>query len=543
MTDTEATNADAMSTTADQPSAWAPLRHRLFRALWVASVVSNLGTWMEEVGEAWLMTDQTASPLLVSLLQTADSLPIFLLALPAGALADIVDRRRLLLFTQGWMCVAAATLGVLTLLGLTTPWVLLTFTCALGVGTALNVPAWQALTPELVSREELPAAAALGGVGFNIARSVGPALGGLIVAAAGPGAVFLLNAASFVGVIVVLYRWRRAPRQSVLPTERVAGAVRAGLRYVHYAPPLRAVLIRTLAFIVCGSALWGLLPVVGRRELKLTSVGYGVLLGCLGLGAVFGATALPGLRRRVPTDALVAVATILWAGVMAAFAFVQEVPVLCVLLLVGGMGWITLMSSLNVAAQTSVPSWVRGRALALYVLAFQGGMAAGSALWGSVATHASIPVALIAAATGLVLGLLTIAVYRLPQAEAADLSPSMHWPAPVVSNEPEAERGPVLVTVEYHIDSAHAEEFARAASGLRSIRRRDGAVNWGLFQDLADPSRWVETFVVETWAEHLRQHERVTVEDRHVEDAVRAFQVGGEQPVVKHHIAGDFQEG
>jgi MFS family permease len=494
---------------------------------------------MEEVGEAWLMTDQTASPLLVSLLQTADSLPIFLLALPAGALADIVDRRRLLLFTQGWMCAAAAVLGLLTLLGLTTPWVLLTITCALGVGTALNVPAWQALTPELVSREELPAAAALGGVGFNLARSVGPALGGLIVAAAGPGAVFLLNAASFVGVIIILYRWRRDPRQSVLPTERVAGAVRAGLRYVHYAPPLRAVLVRTLAFIVCGSALWGLLPVVGRRELNLTSVGYGVLLGCLGLGAVIGAAFLPGLRRRVPSEALVAVATLLWAGVMAAFAFVQEVPVLCVLLLAGGMGWITLMSSLNVAAQTAVPSWVRGRALALYVLAFQGGMAAGSALWGSVAAHTSIPVALIAAATGLALGLVTIAVYRLAKTEAADLSPSLHWPAPVISTEPEAERGPVLVTVEYHIDPARAEEFARVASELRPIRRRDGAVNWGLFQDLADPSRWVETFVVETWAEHLRQHERVTVEDRHVEDAVRAFQIGGEPPVVKHHIARD----
>jgi MFS family permease len=510
--------------------------------LWFASIVSNLGTWMEEVGEAWLMTDQTASPLLVSLLQTADSLPIFLLALPAGALADIMDRRRLLLFTQGWMCAAAAILGVLTLLGLTTPWVLLTITCALGVGTALNVPAWQALTPELVSRDELPAAAALGGVGFNIARSVGPALGGLIVAAAGPGAVFLLNAASFVGVIVVLNRWRRAPRQSLLPTERVAGAVRAGLRYVRHAPPLRAVLVRTLAFIVCGSALWGLLPVVGRRELKLTSVGYGVLLRCLGLGAVGGAAVLPGFRRRVPTDALVAVATILWAGVMAAFAFVQEVPVLCLLLLAGGTGWITLMSSLNVAAQTTVPSWVRGRALALYVLAFQGGMAAGSALWGSVAAHSSIPVALIAAATGLVLGLVTIAVYRLPKAEAADLSPSMHWPAPVVFTAPEAERGPVLVTVEYHVNPAEAEEFARAASGLRPIRERDGAVNWGLFQDLADPSRWVETFVVETWAEHLRQHERVTVEDRHVEDAVRAFQIGRQPPVVKHHIAEDFQQ-
>jgi MFS family permease len=226
---------------------------------------------------------------------------------------------------------------------------------------------------------------------------------------------------------------------------------------------------------------------------------------------------------------------------MAAFAWVREVPALCLPLAAGSVGWITLMSSLNVAAQTAVPSWVRGRALAMYVLAFQGGMAAGSALWGYVAAHAGIPVALIAAAIGLGLGLVTIAIYRLPKAEAADLSPSLHWLAPVVSTEPEAERGPVLVTVEYHIDPAKAREFARAACELRPIRQRDGAVNWGLFQDLADPSRWIETFVLETWAEHLRQHERVTVEDRHVEDAVRAFQVGRETPLVNHHIVEDFQ--
>jgi MFS family permease len=230
---------------------------------------------------------------------------------------------------------------------------------------------------------------------------------------------------------------------------------------------------------------------------------------------------LPALRGRLSTDALVAAATVLWAGVMTAFAFVREFPLLCLLLGAGGMGWIALMSSLNGAAQTAVPSWVRGRALALYVLSFQGGMAVGGALWGYVAAHAGIAAALIVAAFGLLGGLLTIAVYRLPKVEAADLSPSLHWPDPVVSAVPETERGP--------------------AFGLRAIRRRDGAVNWGLFQDLADPSRWVETFVVETWAEHLRQHERITVEDRHVEEAVRAFQVGGEMPVVKHHIAGDFR--
>jgi MFS family permease len=374
----------------------------------------------------------------------------------------------------------------------------------------------------------LPAAAALGGIGFNIARTTGPALGGLVVAAVGPWAVFLLNATSFLGVIGVLYFWKRPPKQTVLPSERVAGAGRAGLRYARNAPALRAVLARTLAFIVCGSALWGLLPVVGRHELGLDSVAYGLLLGCLGLGAVVGATVLPVLRRKSSPDALTAAATVLWAGVMTAFAYLREPVVLYLLLFLGGVGWIALMSSLNVAAQTAVPSWVRGRALALYVLAFQGGIAAGSAVWGYLAVHAGTAVALTVAAGGLMLGLLSIAVYRLPESEA----------------EPEEARGPVLVTVEYHIDPARAEDFARTAYGLRAIRRRDGAVHrGGLFQDLANPARWLETFVVETWTEHLRQHARVTVEDRHVEDAVRAFQAGGEPPVVKHHVSGDFQAG
>ena len=250
---------------------------------------------------------------MVALMQTATSLPVFLVALPAGALADIVDRRKLLLFWQGWMLVAAAALGVLTFVGATTPWVLLTLTFTLGLGAAMNAPAWQAITPELVSRAELPAGVALNSVGFNIARLVGPALGGLVVAAAGPAAVFLLNAVSFVGVIFVLYRWQRKQRQSALPTERLVGAIRAGLRYVHYAPALDAVLVRVGVFISCGSALWALLPIVARQQLKLESLGYGVLLGCLGLGAVIGAAFLPKVRQQISIDQLVAIATIVFA--------------------------------------------------------------------------------------------------------------------------------------------------------------------------------------------------------------------------------------
>ena len=518
-------------------SAWSPLRQPIFRALWVASVASNIGTWMHDVGAVWLMTSLTPSPILVALMQTATSLPFFFLALPAGALADVVDRRRILLATQGWMMAAAAVLGVLTLLGVTTAWSLLAWTFALGLGAAMTAPAWQAITPELVPRAEVPSAVALSGVGLNLARAVGPALGGFIVAAAGPSAVFLLNALSCVGILVVLYRWPRLPRRRALPPEHIIRAMPAGVRDVRHAPALRTVLVRAAVFILCGSALWALLPLVARREMGLDAVGYGVLLGCLGAGAVAGAAILPWLRRRVVVDRLAMGATVILALVTVALATLREVTWLYGVLFVGGGAWIALMSSYNAAAQAAAPAWVRARALAVYLLVFQGGMAAGSALWGAMAVRTGIPIALLGAGAGLVLGLLAATRYRLAAGAALDLTPSLHWPHPAVVIEPPAEQGPVLVTVEYRIDSAHAGDFARAMQEVRLERLRDGALRWELFQDPADPPRYVETFLVESWVEHLRQHERVTLTDREAEARARALHRGPAPVAVAHLIA------
>jgi MFS family permease len=518
-------------------SAWSPLRQPVFRSLWIAAVASNIGTWMHDVGAVWLMTSLAPSPLMVALMQTATSLPFFLLALPAGALADIVDRRRVLLLMQGWMLVVAALLSVLALMGAITPWLLLAFTFALGVGAAMTTPAWQAITPELVSHEELPAAVGLSGVGINLARAIGPALGGLIVAAAGSPAVFLLNAASFVGVMLVLSRWQRSPRPSALPAEQVLGAMRAGVRYIWHAPAVRTVLMRSGVFILCGSALWALLPLVARRELGLDAIGYGGLLGAMGAGAVAGAFVLPKVRQRVVVDRLVAGATVVFAVVTLALASLRELWGLWVVMFVGGMAWIALMSSFNVAAQAAVPPWVRARGLAVYLLVFQGGMATGSVLWGAVAARLGIPVALIAAGAGLLLGLLAAKRYRLARGETLDLTPSLHWPQPTVLIEPPAEHGPVLVAVEYHIDPAQAADFARAVQEVRLERLRDGAMRWELFQDPADPQRYVETFLVESWVEHLRQHERVTLADREAEARARALHIGPAPPTVSHLIA------
>ncbi len=517
-------------------SAWSPLGEPIFRALWIAAVASNIGTWMQNVGAAWLMTSLAPSPTMVALVQAATSLPVVLVALPAGALADIIDRRALLLATQIWMLAAAALLGLLTLVGVTGAWGLLALTFALGLGAALNAPAWQAITPELVDRSELRAAITLNGAGYNVARAVGPALGGLIVAAAGPATVFILNALSFVGVIFVLFRWRRTAGDSELPAEEVLGAIRAGLRYVRYAPGLRAVLVRTAIFIIGGSALWALLPLVARQELGLGATGYGVLLGCLGGGAVAGAAVLPVLQRKLSTETLLAMAALLFAVATAAPAFLRSVAAVSLVMFLGGVAWITAMSTFNVGAQVTVPGWVRARALALYGLVFQGGTAFGSALWGMVAERIEISPALFWAASVLIAGVAASIPYRLRVDDEIDLAPSLHWPEPAALAPPPPDAGPVLVTIEYSIEPSRARDFVSAMQPVEALRRRDGAYRWGLFNDPSNPKRYLETFLVESWAEHMRQHERVTVADKEVENLARAFHIGKAPPVVSHLI-------
>jgi MFS family permease len=523
-------------------SALTPLRLPLYRRLWLASLVSNLGTWMHEAAGAWLMTMLSHSPLLVALMQTAASLPFFLLAFPAGALADVVDRRRVLLITQAWMLLAAAALGVLAIAGLVTPPVLLGLTFALGVGSAMTSPAWQAITPELVSAQDLPAAIALGGVAFNLARAVGPALGGLATASIGPGMVFLVNAASFLAVLAVLATWRRtAPRPFEVP-EDVFGAMRAGARYVRHSLPLHIVLTRSASFVVFASAVWSLLPLVARQLFGLGAVGYGLLLGCLGLGAVVGAAVLPSLRRRLAIDRLMVAAAATFALSSATLAVVREPVVAGIVLLAGGGAWMATMSTINTAAQTSVSAWVRARALSVSLLVIQGSMALGALLWGTVAVHAGLPAALLMAAGGLLIGLVLVSRFRLGASEGLDLTPADPVPAPPLAGDLAADGGPVLVTVEYLIEPPRSEEFVRAIRRLARVRRRDGAQLWGVFRDAADPARYVETFTVESWAEHLRQHERMTVADRELVAIVRSFHVGDELPLVRHLMAAPLKE-
>jgi len=512
------------------------LRRPLFRALWISDVVSSIGTWMHDSAAAWLMTLLAPSPLMVSLVQAATTLPLFLLALPGGALADILDRRRILLATQVWLFLMAALLGVLTVTGVVQPWMLLVITLAIGAGSAVDIPAWQAMIPEVVPRDELPASVGLGSVAINVARAVGPAIAGVIIVVGGPGPVFLINAASVLGVFFVLWRWRRETHRATLPAERMASAVRAGMRYVRYTPALRAVIVRTAAFVLFASALWALLPLVARTSLGRGPIAYGALVGSLGLGGLLGAAILPGWRRRQSTDAITAVATVVFAFGCLALAWVRDFAVLLGAMLVAGIGWLIVVSSLILAAQRGAAEWVRGRTLAVSSLTLFGSFAVGALLWGVVADRAGIALALTAAGGGLLLGLGLIPRFRLAAAEGVNLDPAHIWDDPVVAEALAADAGPVLVTVEYTLEPHQRATFASALRRLVGpIRRRDGAVFWELFVDAANPHRCVECYLVESWAEHLRQHGRTTQADREVEDALRTFYTGRER--VTHFVA------
>ena len=404
-------------------SAWDPLREPLFRSLWFAAVISYTGTWMQNVGAGWLMTQLTMDPFKVGLVQAATTLPVFLVILPAGALADMVDRRRFLLITQAWMVVAAGLLGIFTLLGSITPWILLLFTFVLGLGAVMNDPAWQAITPEVVCRENHAPAVALNSVGFNVARAVGPALGGLVIAATSSGVAFLMNAASFFGVIFFLYRWRR-PHFENTGSGRVFESMRAGFHYVRSAPIVHCVLVRTAAFSLAASALLALLPLIARSSCEYGATGYGLLLGSFGLGALAGAMLLPRMRTLFSVDGVVTAAIFLFALMTFAAGRVHIFHWLALVLFLSGAAWIAILACLNVAAQTMSPPWMRARALSMYLLVLQGGMAIGSAAWGALEKKIGIPNTMLCTAITLILGLLTVRRYRLTVKEL-ELAPAV----------------------------------------------------------------------------------------------------------------------
>lgn len=398
-------------------SVLSPLREPLFRSLWIAAVISYTGSWMQNVATGWLMTSLTSSPMWVALVQVAVSLPVLLIALPAGALADIFDRRKFLLFTQGSMVAAATVLGIMTLTRTVTPQILLIFTFLLGVGAVMNDPAWQSLTPDLVPPNQLASAVALNSAGFNIARAIGPALGGLLIAAiccgtTGSGWAFLLNAISFFGVILFLYHWKPAQAKPRNGATTFMGAIGIGLRYARREPRIRTVLVRTLLFSIFASVFWALLPLIAS---KFGAEGFGAMLAFFGLGALGGAGVLALARRLLSPDAVIAYATLVFAIALCGLVRSPSLAIASAFSAAAGLAWISILATLNLAAQTAAPHWVRARVISMYVLVLQGGLALGSAVWGAVASSAGVIFTLTFAAIALAAGLLISPWYRLQQ--------------------------------------------------------------------------------------------------------------------------------
>jgi MFS family permease len=522
-------------TTSVPSGPWAPLREPVYRRLWLAQVVSNLGTWMQTVGAQWVIVSASGSVALVSLVQTASTLPVVLLAAPAGVLADVLDRRRVLVTVQSVMVVIAAALAALTFLGDVDPTVMLGFTFLLGAGAAFVGPAWQAIQPELVPRAQLPQAAALGAVNMNLARAVGPAIAGVLVAAVGAGWVFALNAVSFLVVALAVSSWRREATPDPVGREPLVAALRSGARYVRYAPAMRRVLVRCMLFVPAASCLWALLPLVATRLLGLGSGGYGLLLGCLGVGAVVGAVVLPRVRDKLGSEPVTLALFLLYAAVLCAVGSTSSTLLCALLLTLAGAAWLGVLSTLNATAQQVLPAWVRARALSYYLVVFMAGQALGGIVWGAIAERTGVRGSFVIA--GVVLAVGAVAARWWPLVDPARLDPTLseHWAVPDFP-EPDPQAGPVLVTAEYFVPAEAQQEFIAALPPLSRSRRRTGASEWQMFQDPADPARFVEVFLVATWAEHARQHQgRLTKIDRVAEERVRAL--AGGAPVVRHLLA------
>jgi predicted MFS family arabinose efflux permease len=516
-----------------------PLRHRVFAVVWSATVVSNIGSWLQSAAAGWLMTELSPKPSIVALVQVASYLPMFLFVLPAGALADVFDRRRLLILMEVIGTALTAAFALMVRWHLATPVTLLVFILVAGIAEALATPAWQAIVPQLVPRPDLPQAVALNGVGINISRAIGPALAGLIIIDLGIAAPFWLNAVSNLAVVAALLWWRvPAGTATKLPPERLGRAMSVGLRYARHSPQLRATIAHAAGFFLFASAYWALLPLVARTQLAGGAALYGVLLGAIGLGAILGAFALPFLKAALGPDRLVAAGTAGTAVALVLFGVAHRPATALVASLLAGASWIAVLGTLNVSAQISLPAWVRGRGLAVFAMVLFGALALGSALWGQVASSLGLSIAHYIAAGGALAMAPLLWRAKLQTGAGFDLTPSMHWPEPVLFEGAEKERGPVLVTVEYRVKLENREPFLRALAKLAAERRRDGAYDWGVFEDAADEGRFIETFLLDTWVEHLRQHQRVTKADRMVQEVVTRFDTRG-TPNVTHFIAAE----
>jgi len=520
------------------PSPWAALRHPSFRGLWQSGGAYFVGNAMQTMAAAWMMVELTGSSFLAALVQTAVFLPMFLLALPAGVLADTTDRRRLILSALLVQAATAALLAALVMAGWAGPGSLLFLIFVAGSCTAVLSPAWNSAVGDSVPRTELPQAIIAVAIAYNAARALGPALAGVVFAQFGAAWIFVIAVATTLAMMHGIRRWPPRPHPpSRLPAERLWGGILSALRFARHSEIILAQLVRTVAYSGAGSALWALLPIIGQRQLGLGAEGFGLLMGCLGTGAVCAGLVIGRLRASAGLEPLVRAGCVVFALVMLVAAFAHQRPLVYAALLFGGGAWMAVMSTFNTATQTSAPPWVRARATAMHTLCALGSFAIGSAFWGAIASLFGLPTALCAAALCMAGGLLLARPFPLRMGAATEVSPVAPWEDLFVAQEPEPEAGPVAVEIGYRIRAEDTAAFLEAASRLRAPRRRDGATIWRLYRDLGDPSRYVERFIVTSWADYLHQRARATVADHDLELVVRGFLQDGEVVTMQHYIA------
>ena len=520
-----------------------PFKYHIFLALWLASLCSNFGGLIQSVGASWLMTSLSPTADIVALVQASTVLPYMLFCLAAGAASDVLDRRALMLAAQILALVVSILLTVVAYSGIMTPWLLLTFTFLVGCGNAIYGPAWQSSVGEVVPRSELPAAVALNSLGFNLARTVGPAIGGLIVAAFGSQAAFLVNSISYVGLIIVLFSWKRPVEQRRLPPESIPAAMMAGLRYVALSPSIQSVLIRAVVFGTAASSIWALMPLVARDLIQGGPSVYGLLLGAFGVGAVLSALSSTRLRTAFTTGQIVTVATLFFAAGSIIAAFSTSLPLTMIGMVMCGGGWVLALSTFNISVQLSVPRWVVGRSVAIYQTVTFGGMALGSWLWGLTAHHFGLVFSLALAGGVLAASTLLARLWPMPSAADENLDPRLPDSAlPTVDSAIPQRAGAVVITVEYRVATEDAPQFASAMRKLAQVRQRNGARRWSLMVDVTDPELWVERFQYPTWTDYLRQRHRGTVSDRAVWEHSRTFHRGDTPPKVRRLIAQSVEE-
>jgi predicted MFS family arabinose efflux permease len=530
-----------MSASSTTVSTWAPLRNGVFRALWLAVLVSNVATWMQTVGAQWLLVNQPHASILVALVQTADYLPDMLFGIVGGVLADTFDRRRLMMAVQAFLVVAGVALAALTFAGQMPPALLLTFTFLIGSSSVLVVPAYQSLVPELVPRSQLHSASALSSISINLARAVGPAIAGVVIARAGVGAVFALNAVMYLVFLAVLVTWHPPSGSTPKIAEGFVSAVRAGGRYIRYTPVVRRILWRSALFLVPASALWSLLPLVAIQRLGLGADGYGLLLGVLGAGAIAGAVVLPRIRARFSINALLAASGIVYAAVLAAVVLIASPGAILIALVPAGVAWIAFLSTINAELQLFLPAWVRGRGLSIYQMVLFGAQGFGALVWGFVAAPLGIVPTFLIAAAAMLAGVATIRIWPIIDTSGMDRTSVEYWREPSLAVDTDPQDGPVVVNTVYTVEPDRERAFLRAMANVRLSRLRTGATQWGLFRDGEEPNHFVELYVVPSWEEHMRQHsERLTRTDQQYEQEAEAFTAAPEE--TSHLIAVELPD-